>query len=85
MAGVTWEARSNPVLRADRGERVADIVALERTLGRQHLVEHTAERPDVRSLVRRSPLRLLGLMYAAVPRIIPIPVIIAGVVIVGDA
>ena len=61
------------------------VLAVERTLARQHLVEHAAERPDVARLSDRlAPAPAPATMYAAVPRITPTPVIIAGVVIVGD-
>ena len=35
-------------------ERVGDVFAVERTLARQHLVEHAPERPDVAALVGRA-------------------------------
>ena len=38
---------------------------------REHLVEHTAERPDVAPFVGRAPFTCSGLMYNAVPRITP--------------
>ena len=44
----------------DGRERIADVFAIERAPARQHLVEHTAERPDVAALVGRlgpSPAR----------------------------
>ena len=43
----------------DPGDRVRDRVAREGDASRQHLVEHTAERPDVRALVDRQSARLL--------------------------
>ena len=67
-----------------RRDHIADVLAVEGAPAREHLVEHAAERPDVGALVRRSPFACSGLMYAAVPRIIPTPVIIAGEVIVGE-
>ncbi len=64
-------------------EHVRDRLALERPPAGQHLVEHDAERPDVGAPVDGRPLACSGLMYAAVPRIIP-ACVTAGVVIVGD-
>ena len=43
-----------------RGKRVTDIVALERALACQHLVQHAAECPHVTPLVGAESLRLLG-------------------------
>ena len=64
----------------DARERVGDVLALERAPAREHFVEHGAERPDVGCACRRScPCACSGLMYAAVPRIIP-ACVIAGVV-----
>ena len=54
------ERRPVDVLAQDRRERVGNIVALERALARQHLVEHRAERPHVAPLVSLASLRLLG-------------------------
>ena len=42
-----------------RGERVAHILAAERTFARQHLEQHGTEGPDVRAFVDGFPLRLL--------------------------
>ena len=54
------ERRPVDVLPQDRRERVGNVVALERSLARQHLVEHGAERPHVAPLVSLASLRLLG-------------------------
>ena len=51
----------------------------------EHLVEHAPERPDVAAFVDVLATRLLRAMYAAVPSIMPTPVIMAGDVMVGDA
>ena len=53
------ERRPIDVLAQDRRERVGNIIALERALARQHLVEHRAERPHVAPLVSLASLRLL--------------------------
>ena len=63
-------------------KHVRDRLAVEGRAAGQHLVEHDAERPDVRALVGGPPRACSGLMYAAVPRMIP-ACVIAGVVIVG--
>ena len=68
----------------DCTEHLHDAVAVERALAGEHLEQHASERPDVAALVRRSPRACSGRMYAAVPRIIAAPVVIAGDVIVGD-
>ena len=44
----------------DAGERIGDRRCLERAASRQHLEQHTPERPDVRALVDRQAARLLG-------------------------
>ena len=44
----------------DRRDRVGDTLAAKRPPGRQHLVQHAAERPDVGPLVDRLPTCLLG-------------------------
>ena len=54
------ERRPVDVLAQDRRERVGNVIALERALTRQHLVEHGAERPHVAPLVGLASLRLLG-------------------------
>ena len=53
---------SRPIgLRLDHvGEHLGDAVARERRRAGQHLVEHTAERPDIGALVDRPSARLLG-------------------------
>ena len=43
----------------DARQRVRYSVSIERPLPREHLVEHTAERPDIRACVDRLPTRLL--------------------------
>ena len=68
--------RGDPVpirlLAHHRREEVGGRLAPEGSLARQRLlVEHGAERPDVRALVDIFPRACSGLMYAAVPRIIP--------------
>ena len=47
---------------------------LECAISGEHLVKDATERPDVRPLVQRPPRACSGLMYAAVPTIIPVPV-----------
>ena len=58
-----WRRRrqQSPVrlLREHERQRVGDVVGIERTATRQHLVEHGAKRPDVGPLVHRSAARLL--------------------------
>ncbi len=44
----------------DRRHRVRDGLSLEQPTAGQHLVEHDAERPDIRALVDRLAARLLG-------------------------
>ena len=44
----------------DRAHYLGDVVTIKRSLARQHLVEHTAERPDISSLVDLLAFRLLG-------------------------
>ena len=61
-----------------------DPRALERLLAGHHLEEHATEGPDIGPLVHGLARACSGLMYAAVPRIIPTPASCAGVVIVGD-
>ena len=46
--------------------------------------KHASERPHVAALVCHAALCLLGLMYAAVPRMSPAPVITSGDVTVGE-
>ena len=48
------------ILLEDRGHRVGGRVAFERSLPREHLVEHGAEREDVGALVRGLAAHLLG-------------------------
>src|SRR4029453_17823989 len=52
-------------------QRVRDRGACKWGAAREHLVEHAAERPDVRSFVDRLARACSGLMYAAVPMISP--------------
>ena len=50
------------------GQRVGDVVAVERALAGQALVEHAAERPHVHAPVDRGrPARLLGRHAVGVP------------------
>ena len=51
----------------------------------EHLVEHTAEGPDVAALVGRLPLRLLRAHVHGSAEMMPALVAMAGDVIVGDA
>ena len=60
------------------------VLSLERASAREHLVQHTAERPDVAALVHACP-RLLGTHVGSGAEQHPTPVIIAGDVMVGDA
>ena len=87
MAGgvVGPAARSSPARLFSTDASVSDyIVALERALPGQHLVEHAAERPDVAALVRRlAPSPAPASCTPPCPRITPMPVA-AGDVIVGD-
>ena len=65
----------------DGRDGVGDRLARERAPARQHFVQHAAERPDVGALVDRLPRACSGLMYAAVPRIMPSrvpPMVIVG-------
>ena len=54
------EPRPIGILGDDGGDDVGDVVAVERARACQHLVEHAAERPDVRALVDGAPARLFG-------------------------
>ena len=67
-----------------RGERVADVLAVEGTFARQHLEQHGTEGPDVRAFVDGLPARLLRAHVRRGAENHPAPVVIAGVVIVGD-
>ena len=61
------------------------VSPLNAALAREHFVDHAPERPDVGALVDRlAPSPAQGLMYAAVPRISPTPVIPAGLASVGE-
>ena len=53
------EGRPRGIALEHRRQRVADILALERALAGEHLVEHAPERPDVAALVHRLAPRLL--------------------------
>ena len=78
--------RAKVGLRAQhRRKCVGHVVARKRAGAREHLEEDAAERPDVRcacppGLGSPAP----GAIYAAMPRIMPTPVVIAGEVIVGE-
>ena len=48
------------VLAEHRDEQVGHVLAVKRPPAGEHLVEHDAERPDVRALVDRAALGLLG-------------------------
>ena len=52
---------------------VADVVAREGLPARQQLVHHAAECPGIRAAVHALPRACSGDMYAAVPRITPVP------------
>jgi hypothetical protein len=60
MASGTWagNAVQSGSPRRIAASCVADVLSFERTLPREHLVEHAPERPDVAPLVGRLPLRL---------------------------
>ena len=59
------------------------VVAIERALAGQHLVQHAPEGPHITALVGGRPFACSGDMYAAVPSTTP-GCVIAGAVIVGD-
>ena len=73
------------LLHQDARQRVGDVLPLERAPGRSAFHRARPQTPTRRCACRPArPFACSGLMYAAVPRIIPTPVIIAGDVIVGD-
>ena len=65
------------------GQRMGNRLAAEQTLAAEHLEQDDAEAQMSARLSTGRPAACSGLMYAAVPRIIP-ACVIAGVVIVGD-
>ena len=80
-----------PGKRSQEGSRFSTFAIVSETSSpskarraRQHLVEHASKSPDVTAFVCGLPFACSGAMYAAVPRITPTPVIIAGDVIVGE-
>ena len=78
--GVVLAAATSQARRAARSRGIGHIVALERALAGEHLVEHHAECPDVTALVGRLALRLLRRHIGRGAEVIPAAVI-AGVVI----
>ena len=64
---------------------MSETFFVERSPSGQHFVEDATECPDVRSSIDGLPRACSGLADAAVPSNTPMPVIIAGDVIVGDA
>ena len=79
-----WQLRPLRLGPDHRRQRLRHGVAAEHDLSGQHLEQHAAERPHVTAGVHCRPLACSGLMYAAVPRITPVPVI-AGDVMVGES
>ena len=57
------------------GEGCHDRLAAEQTLAAEHFPQHDAVGPDVGARSTGAPAACSGLMYAAVPRIIPACVI----------
>ena len=55
-----WKRRPVDLLSQDRGEHLRRVFSGERARAGEHLVEHQAERPDVRALVDELSFRLLG-------------------------
>ncbi len=52
--------RRRRLLLEDRGHRLRSAAAIERTLAREQLVDHRAEREEIRPIVHRASGRLLG-------------------------
>src|SRR5262249_42817390 len=55
-----WQGVPSRLTEKHRGERLAAVSTLEGAVPGEHLEQHAAERPDVRSRVRWQARRLLG-------------------------